>query len=109
MGDSNQNEQQKPLEEGPKVLEAKFIQKGKLDTNIESEIKLTLAVFTDASPPTKICEALKAMLDSKFGKGWCVFAGAHLAGSAIFEEGFFAQIVFGNYLIIAFRTFIPPN
>lgn len=94
---------------GPKVIEPVFKGRSNLDDQIKSKIILSLATFTDKTPPTRICESLKAMLDSKFGKGWCVFGGGHMAGSCVFEEGYFAQILFGAYEIVIFRTFIPPK
>ncbi|ADM10877.1 dynein light chain 1 [Encephalitozoon intestinalis ATCC 50506] len=95
--------------DGPKVVEPVFEQREPLDEQIKGQIVLSLATFTDESPPTKICEALKSMLDSKFGKGWCVFAGGHFAGSCTFEEKYFAQISFGTYSITIFRIFIPGS
>lgn len=97
----------KTLVKGPKVVEPVFEQRESLDDRIKSQIVLSLATFTDETPPTKICEALKSMLDSKFGKGWCVFAGAHFAGSCTFEEKYFAQVSFGTYAITLFRIFVP--
>lgn len=94
---------------GPRVVEPVFENKNGIDEQIKAKIVLSLATFTDKTPPTKICESLKAMLDSKFGSGWCVFAGGHLAGSCVFEEGYFAQVSFGAYTIILFRTFIPQK
>ncbi|UYI28394.1 dynein light chain 1 [Encephalitozoon cuniculi] len=94
---------------GPKVIEPVFEQREALDEQIKSQIMLSLATFTDETPPTKICETLKSMLDSKFGKGWCVFAGGHFAGSCTFEEKYFAQISFGVYSITIFRIFVPGS
>lgn len=94
---------------GPKVIEPVFEQNSRLDSQIKEQIILCLAKFTDKTPPTKICESLKAMLDNKFGRGWCVFSGGHIAGSCTFEEGHFAQVSFGEYTIIFFRIFIPQK
>lgn len=104
-----QKSQPKSIVSGPKVIEPIFEQREPLDDRIKSQIILSLAIFTDETPPTRICEALKSMLDSKFGKGWCVFAGAHFAGSCTFEEKYFAQISFGAYSITVFRIFIPGS
>ncbi|KAM0672268.1 dynein light chain [Ordospora colligata] len=95
------------IEEGPKLIVPVFEQREALDEQIQAQIIVTLSKFTDKSPPTKISESLKSMLDSKFGKGWCVFAGAHFSGSCTFEEKYFAQITFGTYTITLFRIFIP--
>ncbi|AFM97637.1 dynein light chain-like protein [Encephalitozoon hellem ATCC 50504] len=106
---SSQKSQPKNIVGGPRVIEPVFEQREPLDDRIKSQIILSLATFTDETPPTRICETLKGMLDSKFGKGWCVFAGAHFAGSCTFEEKYFAQISFGTYSITAFRIFIPGS
>ncbi|KAH9412116.1 hypothetical protein HK407_01g00070 [Ordospora pajunii] len=95
------------IEDGPKIIVPVFEQREALDEQIKSQIIINLSKFTDKSPPTKISESLKSMLDSKFGKGWCVFAGAHFSGSCTFEEKYFAQIAFGTYTITLFRIFIP--
>lgn len=94
---------------GPRVIQPVFEQRNRFDDQIKEQILLSLATFTDKSPPTRICETLKAMLDSRFGKGWCVFAGGHIAGSCVFEEGYFAQISFGTYTVILFRIFVPQK
>ncbi|AFN82350.1 dynein light chain 1 [Encephalitozoon romaleae SJ-2008] len=106
---SQRSQEAKSIVNGPKVIEPIFEQREPLDDQIKSQIILSLAMFTDETPPTRICEALKSMLDSKFGKGWCVFAGAHFAGSCTFEEKYFAQISFGTYSITVFRIFIPGS
>jgi hypothetical protein len=109
MAQAETEEKSAKQEEIVMQTEVRFDPKLQLDEAIKAEIVRVLAKYNDRSVPTRMCEELKEMLDRDFGKGWCVFAGGHLAGCCTFEDLYFTQISFGSYTIIIFRTYVPQK
>lgn len=57
----------------------------------------------------QLAEKIKKDLDSKFSKGWIVFAGTNMVGACSYIEGTLADVEVDNISFVLFQTYCPEQ
>lgn len=56
---------------------------------------------------SKIADKIYKMLEKKFPKGWCVFAGKHFFGLCVHESNHCLEFEIDDIRVCVFKTYLP--
>lgn len=99
----------KSIKDGSKEAEPKRIKllNTQMNENIIKCIEEECKGIKENEDASKIAEKLYKMLEKKFPKGWCVFAGSHFYGLCVHEENHCLEFEIDDCRVGVFKTYLP--
>ncbi|KAF7682548.1 hypothetical protein TCON_2227 [Astathelohania contejeani] len=101
-------EEEKTVKKEPPKIQIKIL-KNECSSNITEVVEGIVKKFDPTTKIRAMADALKRGLEKNFPKGWNVFVGGHFVGVCTYEEGYCIELTVGDYIIVAFKSYIPPK